>query len=114
METAYEYKATVVRWIDGDTVELTVDVGFNLSYGNHFRLEGIDTPERGKPGYLEAKARANQIAPPGTVLLATTSKADKYGRWLVYLHQEVGPPINAILLDEGFAVAYWGGTKNAS
>lgn len=41
----YEYKAKVTRCVDGDTVDVTIDVGFNISYSGRVRLVGIDTPE---------------------------------------------------------------------
>jgi micrococcal nuclease len=113
-ETAYEYRATVVRWIDGDTVDLNVDLGFRLTMAGRFRLDGIDTPERGTNGYIQAKARAEVLAPPGTELLAFTSKADKYGRWLACLWPDVGPMINAQLVHEGLAKPYNGGAKDAN
>lgn len=109
----YQYNGTVMRWIDGDTVELTLDLGFHMTYHNHFRLIGVDTPERGRPGYKEATAFCNAWAPPGTQVLATTEKDDKYGRWLVNLDGDVGPSINALLLESGLALPYNGGTKSA-
>jgi micrococcal nuclease len=110
----YEYHATVIRWVDGDTVELKVDCGFHLTYTDHFRLEGVDTPERGKPGAAEAKAFSNAWAPPGTGVLAVTSKSDKYGRWLVYLKDETRTSINYRLLETHLALPYDGGAKHAS
>lgn len=109
----YQYRATVVRWIDGDTVELVVDLGFHLTYRDHFRLEGVDTPERGKPGYADAKAFTTAWATPGTEVLATTSKGDKYGRWLTLLKTDVGPSINSLLLEHNLARPYNGGAKSA-
>lgn len=110
-ETAYEYKAQVVRWIDGDTVELDVDLGFRLRFRDHFRLDGIDTPERGRAGALTAMVRAVQLAPVGSDVLVQTSKSDKYGRYLAAIWPEVGPPINITLVNEGHAVPYYGGKK---
>ena len=113
IEPLYQYKATVERWIDGDTIELTVDVGFHMTYRDHFRLFGIDTPERGKAGAAEAKARAIELAPPGTVVRASTSKSDKYGRWLTLVNLETGVEVNTTLVNEGLARMYFGGTKSA-
>lgn len=109
----YEYNAKVVRWIDGDTVELEVDLGFHLKRQDHFRLDGIDTPERGKAGAASAKSRAEQLAPVGSPILIQTSKSDKYGRYLAALWPDVGPPINSRLVEEGFAKPYYGGKKGA-
>jgi micrococcal nuclease len=112
--TLYEYRATVNRWVDGDTVDLTVDVGFHMTYRDHFRLYGIDTAERGRPLAAEAKARANELAPVGSDVLIRTSKSDKYGRWLTIVSEDTGIEVNSTLLHEGLAKLYFGGTKDAS
>jgi micrococcal nuclease len=114
-ETSYEYRATVIRWVDGDTVDLNVDLGFHLTLAGRFRLTGIDTPERGRPGALEAHARAEALAPVGTEVLVLSEKSDKYGRWLgTILITHDGPPVNHTLVYEGLAKPYDGGTKDAS
>lgn len=107
----YHYYANVVRWIDGDTVELDVDLGFHLRYRDHFRLDGIDTAERGKPLAAEAKARAMSLAPVGAPVHIGTTKGDKYGRWLAVVWPEQGMPVNSVLIEEGLAKPYYGGTK---
>lgn len=109
----YQYNATVVRWIDGDTVELCVDLGFHLTYTDHFRLDGLDTPERGRAGSKEASDFCKAWAPAGTQVIATTTKGDKYGRWLTIAKRDVGPSINALLLESGLALPYNGGAKSA-
>lgn len=109
----YQFYATVVRWVDGDTVDLIVDLPFYLTYRNHFRLLHVDTPERGRPGYNEAREFCEAWAPAGTRVIATTEKADKYGRWLVHLADDPGTSINDLLLETGHAVGYEGGTKSA-
>ena len=108
---SYTYRATVVRWVDGDTVWLTIDLGFRMTSTTDFRLYGINTPERGQLGYTEATARANALAPLGSGVLVTTYKApDKYGRWLAEIFAS-GIDVNQTLITEGLAVAYFGGTK---
>ena len=107
----YSYWATVVRWVDGDTVWLTIDLGFRMTATTDFRCYGIDTPERGQPGYVEATARANVLAPVGSTMLVTTYKApDKYGRWLVQIFAD-GVDVGQTLVAEGLAKPYFGGTK---
>lgn len=81
----YQYRATVVRWIDGDTVDLDVDLGFHVITRQRFRLLGVDTPERGEPGYGEARQCAESVLPTGAVVTVETIKTDKYGRWLADL-----------------------------
>lgn len=108
---SYTYRATVVRWVDGDTAWLTIDLGFRMSATTDFRLYGINTPERGQPGYAEATARANALAPAGSTVLVTTYKnPDKYGRWLVEIFAST-IDVNQTLVSEGLAVPYFGGTK---
>ena len=112
MEPEYRYTARVLRWVDGDTVDLRVDVGFFLRLEDRFRLYGIDTPERGQPGYKEATAMADTLAPADTVVLIRTYKPyrDKYGRWLAEVF--VGDTsVNEQLLIQGMAKAYDGGKK---
>lgn len=107
----YTYHATVIRWIDGDTVKLDLDLGFGLSIAHTFRLYGIDTPERSEPGYDSAKALVNILAPASSVVLVETYKdPDKYGRYLanVFIGDQC---VNDILIEDGLAVPYFGGTK---
>lgn len=108
----YEYKATVVRWIDGDTVDLNVDLGFKITMAERFRLEGVDTPERGQPNHDEAWNFAKRLAPEGSQVLIQTSRPDKYGRWLANVTVG-GATVNRALLDMGLAKLYFGGTKDA-
>lgn len=104
---AYTYAAIVDRWIDGDTVDLRVDVGFRITIEDRFRLIGIDTPERGRPGYREATARAEELAPPGTVITVKTQpEPGKYGRWLGEIILPDGTTVNDRLVAEGHAAPY--------
>lgn len=82
----YTYQLTIKRWIDGDTVEASVDLGFGVYTIQRFRLLDLDTPERGQPGYVAARNCAEWIHPAHTKVIVTTIKGtDKYGRWLVSL-----------------------------
>jgi len=107
----YEYNAKVVRWVDGDTVELDVDLGFHLRYNDHFRLLGVDTAERGKPLAAEGKALSISLAPAGAAVRINTTKGDKYGRWLTTVTTVAGEDVSASLLAAGLAKPYFGGTK---
>ncbi|MDD4879863.1 MAG: thermonuclease family protein, partial [Candidatus Omnitrophica bacterium] len=69
----------VARVIDGDTVV--------LEDGRHVRYIGMDTPERGKPYYGEAKKENERLVKGKTVKLEyDVGKADKYGRTLAYVY----------------------------
>lgn len=94
----YTYTAYVLRWIDGDTIKLDVDVGFRINVTDTFRLYGINTPERGEPGYAEARLRCLELLPIGSKIEVRTYKQDKYGRWLVDI-----PTVRETLISEGLA-----------
>lgn len=97
----YQYRATVKRWVDGDTVEMFVDMGFRTSRIETFRLLGINTPERGQPGYHEARARAEQLMPVATELVILSERREKYGRYLISL-----PLVSDVLIAEGLGVPF--------
>lgn len=105
----YIYDATVSRWVDGDTVDLMVDLGFNVRLCHRFRLLNINTPERGRPGFKEATDRSNSLAPQGWPVRVETFPPglDKYGRYLAVVSvSDHTRSINEILLEEGLAVPY--------
>lgn len=81
--TPYCYNGKVIRWIDGDTVDIEVDLGFKVKTIQRFRLLGVQTPERGEVDFKEAKELSSSICPPGSCLIFSSTKSEKYGRWLV-------------------------------
>ena len=106
--------AKVERVIDGDTVEITVDLGNKIAWRESFRLMGIDTPERGQPGHAEASAYLKRLLLMPLARIET-HKPDKYGRWLVdmYLDTDSGGELHAnrLMVVEGHAREYFGGHK---
>jgi micrococcal nuclease len=103
-----QYPATVNRWIDGDTVDLTIDLGFRITHRGHFRLLGVNTPERGQEGWGAAKLFCETAAPAGSTVRVVTHKsdpADKYGRWLADVLAG-GMFLNAELVREQLAEPY--------
>lgn len=71
----FDYKARVIRWIDGDTVVLFLDQGFENWTIQHIRLIGLYCPELDAPGGPEAKARAEQLCPPESMVFCDTRKS---------------------------------------
>lgn len=112
----YEYSAKLIKVIDGDTVDLEVDLGFSITVRDRFRLDGIDTPERGQPGYQEAKTFVTKLLSMKKIVIRTAKAREKYGRYLAEVFVESAGPIetsvNAILVAKKLAVPYDGGKKD--
>lgn len=92
-------QAQVVNVVDGDTIDVLIG-------GQEFRLRyiGMDTPERGEPGYAEATAANVALVSGKTVTLEKDiSETDRFGRLLRYVYVD-GEMVNAILVEEGYAV----------
>ena len=106
----YNYSATVVRVVDGDTIRFDVDLGFNTIIKNHsFRIAKINTPEiRGeeRPLGIIAKNYVENLLPVGSRVKLTTYKPDKYGRWLADVELENGKDLGKLLVDNKYAKLY--------
>jgi len=111
----YEYKAEVLKVIDGDTVDLVIDCGFSIFIRQRVRLYGINTPEtrtrdkEEKVKGLAAKARLEELLQStDSILIATKlDKKGKYGRLLGTLWDDNKENnFNQMLLSEGHAVEY--------
>ena len=114
----YTYRATVTRVVDGDTMDVAVDLGFDIVYNDRVRLYGINTPESRtrdldeKKLGLAAKDRVKELCPEGSEVTLKTTKdgKGKFGRILGEIY--VGDVnINQLLVEEGHAVDYFGGKK---
>ena len=105
----YTYKAIVTKIVDGDTVDLDIDLGLGMwSKSTRIRFLNINTPEvRGKEreAGLAAKRFVEDIIPIGCSVYITTvkDKRGKYGRLLGTIYTDKGANINSLLLDEGHA-----------
>jgi micrococcal nuclease len=116
MADPYYYNCNLDRVIDGDTIDVDIDLGFNVVLSKRrVRLMGIDTPESRtrdlaeKKLGLEAKDRLIELC--GEKLQLLSHGTDKYGRVLGVPHTINGEDICQILVDEGHAVPYFGGKK---
>ena len=113
----YEYSSSLIKIIDGDTVDVLIDLGFNLYKKERVRLLGIDAPESmtkdlaEKKLGLEAKAYITNWFAKNTPFRLQTTKDDKYGRILGVFTGLDGKTLNTRLVDEGYAWAYDGKTK---
>lgn len=105
----YEYTATYVETIDGDTFDCIVDLGFKVSIGIRIRLSIVDTPERGEPLWAEATQYTKTWLEQHPRFLLRTEK-DKSGGFDRYLGNcyslDETSNLNKLLLDTGLAVVY--------
>jgi micrococcal nuclease len=118
----YEYRVKKVsNVVDGDTIDVDIDLGFNIAYSQRVRLAGIDTPEsrttdkKEKALGLESKQRLKDILAKASVVVIRTQKPDsteKYGRVLGWLFVDgAEQSVNEALIADGYAWGYMGETK---
>jgi micrococcal nuclease len=119
----YEYRAYVVKVIDGDTVDVDIDLGFGVMLKDErVRIMGIDTPESRTSDRVEdlfgeaAKARLKQILGDECILKTQVNKhgedmKGKFGRILGDFIAQDGRMITEIMTQEGHCVPYFGGSK---
>ena len=118
----YEYFVReVTKVVDGDTIDVIIDLGFSIMYSSRVRLAGIDTPESKttdkveKELGLEAKKYLADKLKAAKRIVIKTEKLDsseKYGRilgWL-YLDDET-TSVNNQMIKDGYAWGYLGDTK---
>jgi len=105
----YEYKAIVTYVVDGDTVDVEIDLGFKIKVVQRLRLARIDTPERTQPGYAAARDFVREVTLNKTV----TIKTEKVSKWGYYLADVVidGHNVSDMLLAAKLALPYDGGKK---
>jgi micrococcal nuclease len=118
----YEYYVKeVTNVVDGDTIDVVIDLGFDILFQSRVRLAGIDTPESRtsdkaeKVLGLEAKEYLKKSIKAAKKVVIRTEKMDsseKYGRILgwVYLDGE-SESINNKMINDGYAWGYLGETK---
>jgi len=125
-KSCYNFRVTEInRVVDGDTIDVTIDLGFDLYKKERVRVAGIDTPEK-RTRDLEEKALGidatnwlkdkleDTIAGDEELTIRTELKGGmgKYGRLLGWLYiGEDTVSVNEIMIDEGYAWCYDGGTK---
>ena len=118
----WTYRTKLRRVVDGDTVDVDIDLGFGIWQMNErVRIMGIDTPESRTRDKIEkkfglaAKAKLKSLLGPKPVLQTTISKKGedmkgKFGRVLGDFLID-GKQVSQIMCKEGHAVAYFGGSK---
>ena len=118
----YEYYVRKVdNVVDGDTIDVLIDLGFDILFASRVRLAGIDTPESRtkdiaeKALGLEAKEYLKKALKDAKSVVIKTEKMDsseKYGRILgwVYINGDT-VSLNDMMINDGYAWGYLGDTK---
>jgi len=101
----YNYKAKVLKVIDGDTVRLEIDLGFHVRWTSNCRMAKINTPELGNGGEA-ARDYVKQALPLGGEIEILSTGLDKYGRPIVEILQKNKTTLNQELLDKQLAKPY--------
>ena len=121
----YTYKAKLDRVVDGDTIDVNIDLGFDISVKKRVRFTGINTPEsrtrdlEEKKLGLAAKDRVESILAENDSFIIESKKLGKFGRVLgeVFVNvvdsveSEEDISLNELLKTEGNAVEYHGGKR---
>ena len=119
----YEYTATIVKIIDGDSLRVDLDLGFKIQLSNAtLRLHGIDTPESRQRRRLEErklgiKAKeflVNILEGNKDNLIMKATERGKFGRILaeIFIDSTDNPSVNQLLIEADLARPYFGGGKN--
>ena len=120
----YEYRAHVNRVVDGDTVDVDIELGFGIVLTDErVRVMGIDTPESRTSDKVEkifglaAKERLKELLGKTTILKTEINKdgedmKGKFGRVLGDFLTDDGERVTEILIEEGHAVKYHGQNKS--
>ena len=109
MKKRYIYEnVEVLKIVDGDTIDVSIDLGFDLWKKARLRLYGINAPE--VKGETEKQGVASTeylktLIPVGSFIKIECLGQDKYGRWLAILHKE-NIIINEHLIEKGYAERY--------
>ena len=117
----FDYNCKVTRVVDGDTIDVNIDLGFQIWHKARVRMLGIDTPESRtrrldeKALGLASKARLKEMLKDKKVRIECSKEKGKFGRVLaiVWTTDKEGNEVNCNdqLCAEGHARPYFGGTK---
>ena len=117
-ENMFEYKCEVIKVVDGDTVDVNIDVGFSIFHKARVRMYGMDTPES-RTRDLDEKARGliskqfivDKVANAKEIIIKTHKDGKgKFGRVLGKIFID-GENINQSMIDQSLAVEYYGQSK---
>ena len=126
-KSCYNFRVTeITKVLDGDTIDVLIDLGFDLFKKERVRIAGVDTPEKrtrdleekalgiDAPNWLKEKLESTLAGDDElTIRTELVGGVGKYGRLLGWLYVgESNVSLNEQMITEGYAHAYDGGTKN--
>jgi len=111
----YQYKAKIDRIVDGDTMDIVIDLGFKITTHQRIRLQGINTPETYNVKKDSEEYKLGTLAKDFVIervqannyeaLIETEKDTGKYGRYIATVWLADNPiSLNKELVDKGFAV----------
>jgi micrococcal nuclease len=114
----YEYNCKVKRVVDGDTVDVIIDLGFDIHFATRVRLYGMDTPEsrtRNKDekvrGYMSKDFLEEWMEKDDVIIRTRRDKKGKFGRVLGEMIVR-GENVNKLMIKECLAFEYYGQSKD--
>jgi len=107
----YEYNTKIERVVDGDTVDVFIDLGFEVWHHQRLRLAGIDAAEHNTPFGAATKDYITKLL-EGKSVKIQVSKPDKYGRYLATIFLGSAVSINDQMVSNHIAKAYSGDSKS--
>jgi micrococcal nuclease len=125
----YEYKIKeITHFVDGDTFDCMIDLGFDILHKIRVRMYGMNTPESRtrdldeKKRGLESKDKLIELLSPQCEydhldfkLILKTKEKGKFGRWLGIVlkryKDDTEIDVNQLMIEEGYAVPYFGGKR---
>lgn len=103
MEPSYVYRAVVDKVIDGDTYELTVDLGFRCANTFEGRLHGVNCKERNTDEGKKAKKFVEDLMPPGSAVVVKSFKDERtFARWVVDVWLPSGENLGEKIVSSGY------------
>lgn len=110
----YTYSATILKVVDGDTVDIEIDLGFDVRIVQRVRMAGINAPEKNTEAGMVSKNWLQERLPLGKNVVVQSEKpggGDKYGRYLAWILVDdiMDITVNEFMVVKGFAQT-WNGT----
>ena len=109
LNSLYKYRAKIVRVVDADTMDITVDLGFGVTITQRFRINDYDAPETWRPRNEaekvhgeQATSRAKELLVDKPIIIESSKVPGVYGRYSATIWLEDGRNFSEVMISEGF------------